>query len=334
MPSKPIQTRRVSAILFDGALLLDLVGPIEAFNFATLETQEMAGRVGLPPTYTIEYLGRTLGPFDTSIGLPVRAERTCADQTDTLDTILVPGQSRGDRRFHDPELFDWLRGQAAGGARFMSVCSGAYVLAEAGLLDGKSITTHWAHADAIRQAHPNVNVVENRLFCRDGSVFSSGGVTSGIDLALSIIEEDCGRDIARRVAKRMVVHLRRRGDQAQFSEWLGLQDRGGRFEPAIAWIEAQLGNEIDVPVLAGLCAMSPRNFARQFTKAFDTTPIAYLLKRRLSYAKDMLETSHAPIAKIAEKTGFSSEVQLRRAFQRAFLITPAQHRNQFGLADY
>lgn len=213
----------------------------------------------------------------------------------------------------------------------MSVCSGAYVLAEAGLLEGRAITTHWAHAAEIRNAHPAVNVVENRLFCRDGDVFSSGGVTSGIDLALSIIEEDCGVEIARRVAKRMVVHLRRQGDQAQFSDWLGLQDRGGRFDPAIDWVERHLDSAVDVQTLADLCAMSPRNFARQFGQRYGITPMAYVQKRRLSFAKDMLETSQASIAKIAEKTGFSSDVQLRRAFQRIYHITPTQHREQFGL---
>lgn len=333
MPTYPVQTRQIAAILYDGALLLDVVGPLEAFIFATQEAQAAAGRANVPPAYTIEYLGCTLGPFATSIGLPVKADRTIADQTTTLDTILVPGHSSGDRRYRVAELYEWLREQAAEGARIMSVCSGAYPLAEAGVLDGKSITTHWAHAAAIRQAHPKVNVVEDRLFCRDGSIFSSGGVTSGIDLALSMIEDDCGADIARRVAKRMVVHLRRRGDQAQFSNWLRLQDQGGRFDPAIDWIESHLDAEIHVQVLADLCAMSPRNFARQFTKVFGTTPMAYVLRRRLSYAKDMLETSSASIAAIAEKTGFASDVQLRRAFQRAYRITPVQHREQFGQGE-
>lgn len=331
MSERTHKTRHIAAILFDGALMLDLVGPIEVFNFATLEGRAQTGGAARAADYEVEYLGVSRGPFETSIGLPVEAARSFEEYSGTPDLILVPGQVRGDRRYRDAALFSWLRKQADAGARIMSVCSGAYVLAEAGLLEGRAITTHWAHAAEIRNAHPAVNVVENRLFCRDGDVFSSGGVTSGIDLALSIIEEDCGVEIARRVAKRMVVHLRRQGDQAQFSDWLGLQDRGGRFDPAIDWVERHLDSAVDVQTLADLCAMSPRNFARQFGQRYGITPMAYVQKRRLSFAKDMLETSQASIAKIAEKTGFSSDVQLRRAFQRIYHITPTQHREQFGL---
>jgi transcriptional regulator GlxA family with amidase domain len=326
----PTKSFRVAGLLYDGALLLDLVGPLEAFQFASHELRNVSGETGQLCGYEIEYIAPNAGVIDSSIGLGLHAESSCLDECGTFDILVVPGQTRDDVRYRNPDLFGWLREQAKTRCRIMSVCSGAYPLAEAGVLAGHTITTHWAHGESIRQQHPDVQVLDKKLFHKDGRVYSSGGVSSGIDLALFMIEEDFGREIALRVAKRMVVYLRRQGDQSQFSDWLLLQAKSERLSDLLDWVERSLAEEISVEALAEECAMSPRNFARQFTRELDVTPMSYVQQRRVSYAKHLVETTTASGKEIARTTGFRSEVHFRRAFQRAYATTPMRHRAQFG----
>jgi transcriptional regulator GlxA family with amidase domain len=214
------------------------------------------------------------------------------------------------------EIVAWLRRVQT--RRATSVCSGAYLLAEAGLLDGRRATTHWGRTDDFAHRYPKVKVDADRIFIRDGDIWTSAGITAGIDLALALVEEDLGCEVARRTAQQLVVHQRRPGGQSQFSALVDLGGRSGRFAELMDWMRANLGQPLTVEQLADRAAMSPRNFARAFTAETGATPAKAVERLRLEAARTEVEAGRAPIDRIAEAVGFGDPERMRRAFLRAF----------------
>ncbi|HKP79707.1 MAG TPA: GlxA family transcriptional regulator [Phenylobacterium sp.] len=296
--------RRLAVVIFPGFQLLDAAGPIAAF--------EIAERYR-PGSYALAVLAPGGGQVASSSGVKFAAE-PLADGP--FDTLMISGGDGAHSLKALGQIVGWLKRVEA--RRRTSVCSGAYVLAEAGLLDGRRATTHWSRTDDFARRYPRVRLDADRIFIRDGDIWTSAGITAGIDLALALVEDDLGAEVARRVAQQLVVHQRRPGGQSQFSAVVDLGGRSGRFSDLLDWMRAHLGETLTVERLAAKAAMSPRNFARAFTAETGTTPAKAVERLRLEAARTAVETSPAPIDQIAEAAGFGDPERMRRAFLRAY----------------
>ena len=301
-------THRLALVIFPDFQLLDAAGPIAAF--------EIAERYR-PGSYALSVQAPGGGQIASSSGVRLTAEPLAAGP---FDTVMVSGGDGTHEISALADIVNWLRQTEI--RRRTSVCSGAYLLAEAGLLDGRRATTHWSRTDHFTRTYPKVKLDADRIFIRDGDDWTSAGITAGIDLALALIEDDLGADIARRVAQQLVVHQRRPGGQSQFSALVDLGGRTGRFGDLMDWIRAHLAEELTVETLAEQVAMSPRNFARTFTAETGTTPAKAVERLRLEAARTAVETGHAPVDRIAEAAGFGDPERMRRAFLRAFGLPP------------
>ncbi len=299
-------SRRIAFVIFPGFQLLDAAGPISAF--------EIAGR-HQPGIYDLAVLAPVAGEVASSSGVKIAA--TALDGA-PIDTIVVSG---GDGTRSLPDLaktVSWLRRAAPKARRVTSVCSGAYLLAEAGLLDGRRATTHWERSDDFARRYPKVRLEPDRIFVREGDIWTSAGITAGIDLSLALIEEDMGSGVARATAQQLVVHQRRPGGQSQFSALLDTGGAHGRFAQLMDWIRERLAEPLSVERLASQAAMSPRNFARAFAAETGLTPAKAVERLRLEAARLRVETTHEPIDRVAEAAGFHDPERMRRAFLRAF----------------
>jgi transcriptional regulator GlxA family with amidase domain len=245
-----------------------------------------------------------------------------------FDTVIVSGGDMVLAEESRPAIVDWLCDNAW--RRSAGVCSGAFFLADAGLLDGRRATTHWDAADRFRQRYPKVRLNADRMFIRDGDVWTSAGISAGIDLALALVEEDLGPAVARRTAQQLVVHQRRPGGQSQYSALLERGGNTGRFCELIDWMRARLTEPMPVERLAERAAMSPRNFARSFVAEVGTTPAKVMDRLRLEAARVAIETSHLSLDRIAASTGFGDAGRMRRAFVRTFGLPPQELRRSAG----
>jgi transcriptional regulator GlxA family with amidase domain len=297
-------TRTVGVFIFPDFQLLDAAGPIAAF--------EIAGRFS-PGAYRIRVLARKAGRVESSSGATMHAE-AMADAGE-LDVLLVSGGSGSRGPAICTATLDFIR--TAGARRTASVCSGAYVLAEAGLLDGRRATTHWNRTADFARRYPKVKVEADRIFIRDGAIWTSAGITAGIDLALAMIAEDLGEAVAKATAQQLVVYHRRPGGQSQFSALLELE-HGGRFEDLLAWARENLHEPLTVEQLAGRCAMSPRHFARAFTAEKAVTPAKAIERLRVEAARALLDSQPLRVEDVAIEAGFGDAERMRRAFMRAF----------------
>jgi transcriptional regulator GlxA family with amidase domain len=299
-------TRKIAVIIFPDFQILDATGPIAAF--------EIAGRIS-PGAYALEVLAAGGGEVASSSGVRIVARPL--DEA-AYDTLVVAG-GNGSRNFADLRpTFDWLARRARDARRTASVCSGAYLLAEAGLLDGKRATTHWSRSDDFARRYPRVRLEPDRIFVRQGEVWTSAGITAGIDLALAMIEDDLGSAVAKQTAQQLVVHQRRPGGQSQFSALLDMGGVHGRFAGLMDWIRERLAEPLGVERLADQAAMSPRHFARAFTAETGVTPAKAVERLRLEAARVRVEAGHDPIDRVAEASGFRDPERMRRAFLRAF----------------
>jgi transcriptional regulator GlxA family with amidase domain len=297
-------TRKLALVIFPGFQILDAAGPLGAFEIAS----RVAGGA-----YDPAILAAEPGPTESSAGAAMVAQ---ALDEGPYDTIVVAG---GDvRRAPMAALGAWLGVQAPRARRITSVCSGAYILAEAGLLDGRRATTHWNRSDDFARRYPKIRLEADRIFVRDGPVWTSAGITAGIDLALALIEEDLGAAVARRTAQQLVVHQRRPGGQSQFSALLEMGGVNGRFGVLMDWARERLGEKLNIERLAEQAAMSPRHFARAFATEVGVTPAKAMERLRLEAARARVETTREPIDRVAEATGFGDPERMRRAFLRAF----------------
>jgi transcriptional regulator GlxA family with amidase domain len=319
--------RRVVIVVFDGIQSLDLTGPLEVFAIANQE--RVARDAGAPPAYTIEVVSPDGGTVTSHSGLRLHADRACRAVGPGVDTLIVAG---GDVRAiaSDRAVRRWLVACARRVRRVASVCSGAYVLAEAGLLDGHRATTHWVTADAFAARYPRIAVEPDAIFVHDRRMWTSAGVTAGIDMALAMVSDDLGHTLALAVARRMVVFLKRPGGQSQFSSHLAAQSAPpGRLRDLPAWIVDHLGADLAVERLAERLAMTPRTFARVFRHETGVTPAKFVERARLDAARRLLEDLALSLDEAADRAGFASAEQMRRTFRRHLRVLPFDYRRRF-----
>lgn len=315
---------------FEGAAAIDIVGPLEVFNAAAhVYAERVPGR---PPAYRVQLLSVEGGVVDSGLGPKLVADRLIADATSGIDTVLVAGGLDMDAAMRDARLLGWLSMIKPKVRRLGSVCSGALVLAAAGILDGHRATTHWRAASRLAQEFPAVEVEPDAIFVRSGELYTSAGATAGMDLALALVEEDLGHEVALATARTLVMFLKRPGGQSQFSQPLSAQTRvTGRLGGVVAFIADHLSADLCVEALAARAGMSPRTFARVFTGEVGTTPAKFVEICRLEQARAHLETgSAATMKEVAHASGFGSEERMRRAFQRALRVLPEDYARRFS----
>jgi len=308
-------TREIAFLVFEDFQILDTTGPLAAF--------EIAARYR-PGAYRLRIVAAKAGAVRASCGLPVIAEPLAA--ADACDTLIVAGGEGTRRPATDAATLDFISVTAARARRTTSVCSGAYLLALAGVLDGRRATTHWNRSADFRRRFPNVRLEPDRIYVRDGAFWTSAGITAGIDLALALIADDLGEDLAHDVARQLVVYHRRTGGQSQFSALLDLEHASEKFAPLLRWAAERLNDKLSVEDLAAEAAMSPRNFARAFQRETGVTPAKAVERLRLDRARADLEDGALSVERIAEASGFGDPERMRRAFLRVYGRPPQDFR--------
>jgi transcriptional regulator GlxA family with amidase domain len=319
--------RRVVLLAYDDMNLLDLAGPLQAF--ATANRLSLAG--GAPALYQTVIASVHGGAVMSSAGLAVETEAIATLGAAAIDTLIVAGGCKGETFTVCPLLAHWIEEHAASARRICSVCTGAFVLAAAGQLRGRRVATHWAWVERLRQRHPDLRVDADALYIHDGRVWTSAGVTAGIDMSLALIEADVGHRIAIQTARQLVMFIKRAGGQAQFSVPLAAQARDdGNFAALHAWIASHLGEELSVARLAGMANMSLRTFVRVYSATVGRTPAKTVEAMRMEAACRALESSSLPLKAICKTIGYAEEQTLRRVFLRNFGVNPLQYRARFS----
>jgi transcriptional regulator GlxA family with amidase domain len=325
----PDSERHVVLVVFDGVQLLDVAGPADVFDAATRVTA-----ADDHPGYRLTVASADGTPVRASSGMRIEPDADLASlDPKAIDTLLVPG-GRGRVVLEDSELVEALPRAVAGARRFGSVCGGAFLLAAAGLLDGRRVTTHWAGCEELAKRYPAVTVEPDRIYVRDGNAITSAGVTAGIDLALALVEEDHGAAVARTVARWLVVFLQRPGGQSQFSQRLGAPvPAESPIRALVDGIVADPAGDHRVPALAERAALSERQVTRLFAREARTTPARFVERVRVEAARELLESGRSSVDAVAERCGFGSAETMRRAFRRVLGIGPGEYRQRFGAPD-
>ena len=324
--------RHIAILAYPGANCIDVVGPLQVFSSASITMHE--DHPSPACTYVNEVLGPRAGPLRMSAGFDLIAARGIDQVSGGIDTLLVAGGQGHADMVHEKRLLDWLRRMAPRVRRFGSICTGAFVLAAAGLLDGRRATTHWRHCTRLADEYPGVTVEPDALHIHDGDVYTSAGVTAGIDLALALVEEDCGRRMALTTARDIVAFLKRPGGQSQFSTHLAAQtSEETPLGDLQDWILGNLGANLSVDALAERAAMSPRTFARTFVTETGTTPAKFVERARIDAARRALEDSTDPVTVIADRCGFGHAENMRRVFQRQLNVAPQDYRRRFRMGS-
>ncbi|MDX6419986.1 MAG: hypothetical protein QOG28_4606 [Trebonia sp.] len=314
--------RTVLIVLFDGVQSLDVTGPLEVFAGARDHLGSHAYRMRTAS------LGGARVRTSSGLAIIPDGDLREQDQADPPDLLIVPGGA-GARRM-DQDLVAWIRARAPQAKRVASVCTGAFLLAEAGLLDGRRVTTHWSYCDSLRDQYPAVDVDPDPIFVKDGNVATSAGVTAGIDLALALVEDDLGRDMALAIARHLVVFLRRPGNQSQFSAQLSAQvARRAPLRDVQQWIAEHPAGDLSVEALAEKASLSPRHFARAFAAEVGMPPGRYVERTRLEAARRHLEDTAEGIEQTARACGYRTTEAMRRAFIEALGVSPAEYRRRF-----
>jgi transcriptional regulator GlxA family with amidase domain len=322
--SSPNPIRAIEVLTFPAVQLLDVTGPVQVFATAN---DLVAGAGGAPP-YRLKLVTQGEEGVTSSAGVALSAS-PLSQANEALDTLLVAGGQGVEAAAANPILLDWVRQRAAQARRVASVCTGAFLLAAAGILDGRRVVTHWKDCARLAQRFPAVRVEPDPIFVCEGPVWTSAGVTAGIDLALALVEEDLGRSVALEVARYLVVFLKRPGGQAQFSATLALQAAEDKFGALHSWINGHLSDDLSLTVLADQAGMSERSFSRHYAEATGQTPARAIERLRLEAARRLLSESRTPVKRIAQRCGFGSEETMRRSFQRLLAVTPQDYRSRF-----
>lgn len=318
-----MSTRRIIILVFPGFQNLDAMGPLEVFAAA----RDADGR----PLYRVELWAEEAGAVETSSGLQILVEHGFGRTPPVCDTLIVAGGQGTAAACHNTRLTGWIAATAVRARRTASVCTGALVLAAAGLLAGRRAVTHWNWCGTLAALHPDITVEADPIFVQDGPVWTSAGVTAGMDLSLALVEADCGRDTALAIARDFVMYMKRPGGQAQFSATLAAQATGpGRIGAAQSFILDHLATDLSVAALADRAGMSPRNFARAFQRDAGTTPAEFVEQARIDAARRLLEDApERTVEMIAAACGFTHADILRRAFQRRTGVSPGDYRDRF-----
>jgi transcriptional regulator GlxA family with amidase domain len=320
-PKLPI---RIELLAFPDVQLLDVAGPLQVFSSAN----ERLTRHGHEPTYAMRIVAPGSALVLSTAGIALTAEPLSMDTG--IDTLVLAGGQGVMRAADDVMLVSWVRDRAARARRVASVCTGAFILAATGLLDGRRAVTHWNYCEKLARRYPRITVDPDPIFIQDGQIFTSAGVTSGIDLALALVEQDVGREIALEVARELVVFLKRPGGQNQFSAALDLQSSDDRFASLHQWILANLRESLSLRDLARQSGMSERSFLRRYRDATGTTPSRAVERLRLEAARQLLSETRLPLKRIATQCGFGSEETMRRNFVRLHGVNPHDYRERFG----
>jgi transcriptional regulator GlxA family with amidase domain len=319
--------RDVVIVVYPGVQSLDMTGPLEVFVGAH---QLIAATGRSERGYRVTVASLDGSPLSTSSGLEIVPGASLAQAPRAIDTLIVAGGAGSQDASAEQALLDWLAGAAPSARRVASVCTGAFVLAAAGLLDGRRATTHWASAAELAQRYPAVEVDPEPIYLCDGPVWTSAGVTAGMDLALAMVEEDLDRETALTIARHLVLFLRRPGNQAQFSATLaGQQPEREPLRDVQRYALEHVGEDLSVQALAARAHMSPRNFARAFAAETGVTPGRYVERVRLDAARRALEDTAQPIATVAAACGFGAAETMRRTFLRALGVAPAEYRRRY-----
>jgi transcriptional regulator GlxA family with amidase domain len=324
-PKPPAAPRLVEVLAFPRVQLLDVTGPLQVF--AT--TNDLVTEAGGEAPYATRVVAAGGGAIAASAGLALSTE-PLPPPGGPLDTLIVAGGKGVHAAALEAELVGWVGRRTTAARRTASVCTGAMLLAATGLLDGRRVVTHWSFCDELARRHPEVRVESDPIFIRDGDYWTSAGVTAGIDLALALVEEDLGAEVALAVARYLVVFLKRPGGQAQFSEALSLQAGDDRFSALHRWMGANLWRDLSLPLLAAQAGMSERSFSRRYLEATGQTPARAVERLRVEAARRLLSTSRLPVKRIAGRCGFGSEETMRRSFLRVLSATPQDYRARFG----
>lgn len=315
--------RRVGIVVDDGVLLLNVAGPTEVFNAANHESLRRGGEL----LYQVELLSPGGGLLRTSSGIEIATAPLPDPAQARYHTIAVAGGMRNDAMIRNSETLAWLMQMADGAARIASIGGGAFLLAQAGLLNMRRAVTHWLYRERLQAAYPGIRVDPEALFVSDGKVYTTAGSTAGIDLAIQMLEEDYGRKLAIDVARVLMVARKRSGEQPQISAELKAQSATvPRIASAAEWIVANLDSPLRVSDIADRFAMSERNFSRAFKKELSITPQQFIAHARIEAARRWLVESTLPIDKIARRCGFSSAEQMTQSFRRVMAISPAEYR--------
>lgn len=320
----PNPIRIVDVLAYPAVQLLDVAGPVQVFASAN----DLVVSAGGPPPYLLNVVAQGGEGATASAGVTLSAGPLTKDR-ETVDTLLVAGGEGAQAAAENPLLVNWVRQRATRARRVASVCTGAFLLAAAGLLDGRRAATHWKYCAELARRFPAVHVEPDPIFVRDGSVWTSAGVTAGIDLALALVEEDLGRSLALAVARYLVVFLKRPGGQAQFSAALALQAADDRFGALHDWINSHLSDDLSLAVLAERAGMSERSFSRHYAQATGQTPARAIERLRVEAARRLLSESRTPVKRVAQRCGFGSEETMRRSFLRLLAVTPQDYRSRF-----
>jgi transcriptional regulator GlxA family with amidase domain len=309
------------------AQILDITGPLEVFARTARWLHEHRGIQ--PAAYDVELVAARAGPLQTSGGLSVIATRRYLDVR-RADTLLVCGGIGYREAMRDKVLIEWIRRQSTKVERLGSICTGALLLAAAGLLDEKSATTHWDYCDRLARMAPRTRVERDAIYVQSDGIYTSAGVTAGMDMALAMVEADWGKATALAIAQELVMYIKRPGGQSQFSRHISAQLRDDLFGDLELWIFDHLGDDLSVERLAERAGMSSRHFARLFTQRLGTTPAAYVRRVRVEEARRRIESGSTRLKHVARQCGFADEQRLRRAFRNVLGVTPIEYRSRFA----
>ncbi|WP_407166804.1 GlxA family transcriptional regulator [Bradyrhizobium sp. ORS 111] len=321
----PNGSRLVEVLAYPAVQLLDVTGPLQVFASANA----LLAKAGNAEPYTVRVVAKDGPTIEASAGVGL-AVHSLPSSDVAVDTLIVPGGDGVDAAAADRVLLDWIRNRAGQARRTASVCTGAFLLAASGVLDGRRAVTHWGFCAELARRFPAVRVEPDPIFLRDGPFWTSAGVTSGIDLALALVEEDLGRDAALAIARYLVVFFKRPGGQAQFSEILSLQATGDKFGALHDWISNHLADDLSLPTLAKQAGMSERSFSRRYAETTGLTPARAIERLRVEGARHLLSETRLPIKRISQRCGFGSEETMRRSFLRLLATTPQDYRARFA----
>jgi transcriptional regulator GlxA family with amidase domain len=326
-PKRRVETTHCVVMLaYPHAQILDITGPLEVFSRTSRWLREHRGLQR--DAYRVELVAARAGRLQTSGGLELYAQRYA--EVDTMNTLLIAGGIGYRAAMADRQLVRWIRQQAGRVERIGSICTGAFLLAAADLLNGKPATTHWAYCDELARTAPGASIERDAIYVQSGNLYTSAGVTSGMDMALAMVEADWGKATALAVAQELVMFLKRPGGQSQFSRYISAERRDDVFGQLELWMLEHLDGDLSVENLAQHAEMSPRHFTRMFVQRIGTTPAAYVRRLRVEQARSRIESGVERMKQVARECGFADEQNLRRAFLQVLGVTPADYRSRFS----